>query len=350
MSNYLRGAFGIGDTKGDFQSLVSDLKYAATVAAREPNKADALKTRVGHASTAARGSLPRNKFYKAGRGPSVSQLKMAVAHTAGKAKILTMLNDWTASPFDATKYKNLAGCLSASSGSNFEGFVKSALLDNFGDLTLNFSDVTGCWTMNYSADRRGVIDAAIVEARRVLGLVTKADYEKVEYTNGDVNPNIFDAYFGFWACNETAKRDKVKGVFLAVQSELAGSNRCRVIMAPPPPKAGARGTGRDTLGFVRPNAFPQDKGAMIFLGERFFANEKTVADRAATIIHEATHYFAGTVDEDENKTENHCYGRRDCKAMVSDPRAANGGEDAALTNADTYCLFAQDVAARLTVI
>ena len=80
---------------------------------------------------------------------------------------------------------------------------------------------------------------------------------------------------------------------------------------------------------------------MIFLGEAFFGQGKTVEDRAATLIHEGTHYFAGTVDEDEMGSENHCYGMVDCKRMAQltdeDQR-----KKAVLNNADTYCLFAQE--------
>ena len=82
------------------------------------------------------------------------------------------------------------------------------------------------------------------------------------------------------------------------------------------------------------------------MGNSFFERSKTVEDRAATLIHEGTHYFAGTVDEDENRSERACYGRANCKRM------ANLTDDetrkkAVLHNADTYCLFAQDAAAAL---
>jgi hypothetical protein len=337
MSKYLRGAFGTADSRDDFQSFVSDLKYAASVAADDEDEVAVLKASVATTTSAARGSLPRNKFFAAGRGPNIADLKKTVASSTGKAKLKALITEWTLAPFDARKYDAIVEFLPKAGNSEFAALVKEIMLVGGGVPTVHHSMTTGCWTMNFSEERRAVIDAALIEARRVLNLMTTTPFNKAPVED------VFDAYFGFWASTDEPIVSQVKGVFNAVSKDMLGTNRCRLVMAPPSRRAGPRGTGRDTLAYVRSDTFPKEKGAMIFLGEAFFGRGKTVADRAATLIHEGTHYFAGTVDKDELGSESHCYGMADCK------RLANLADEdlrkkAVLHNADTYCLFAQEAA------
>lgn len=339
MSRYFQGAFGADDSKGDFQSFVSDLKYAMSVA-RQDQKTVAEADK----AASARGSSPRNKYYQAGRGPNpnISAIKDVLdaraggGGTSGVSKLLQLLGDWTSAPFEHQKYSAVAAYLPSAGSTGFEAAVKEIMM-NGKELVLHYSTATGCWTMGLSAPERAAVDEALKEARRQIAFLTANDITKGALSD------MFDAYFGFWQSIEETSVAKVKSVFGALHADMVGSNRCRLIMAPPGARAGARATGRDTLAFVRATTFPKEKGAMIFLGKEFFNGKKSVKDRAATLIHEATHYFADTVDEDENGTEANCYGDKNCRRMaelVNDPKHGSKALKAVLNNAESYCLFA----------
>lgn len=339
MSRFFRGAFGAEDSKGDFQSFVSDLKYAMSVA-----RQDQKTVKQADSAAAARGSLPRNKFHQAGRGATtlsaikeVLEAREGGGATAGANKLLQLLGEWTQSPFDHQRYSALAEYVPKAGSSGFEATVKEIMM-NGQDLVLHYSDATGCWTMGLSATQRAAVDDAMIEARRQVTLLTTADMTKAPLSD------VFDAYFGFWQSLEDDSVKKVKDVFRAVHADMVGSNRCKLILAPPGAKAGARASSRDTLAFVRPQTWPKEKGAMFFLGEEFFSAKKTLKDRAATLIHEATHYFANTDDADENGSEKNCYGIRNCIRMAklagsSTPQGSKALK-AVLNNAESYCLFA----------
>jgi hypothetical protein len=88
---------------------------------------------------------------------------------------------------------------------------------------------------------------------------------------------------------------------------------------------------RITLGYVDPR-YPIHDGAMIFLGDGFF--QPLARERGCTILHEATHLFAGTDDVMYKGDERNAYGRDKCSVLP---------QELAFKNADSYALFAEDL-------
>lgn len=310
----------------DYQGFVHDLAELA-------GKAQGVLLQVRDASgkqkvDPARAALPRPARFKGRNAPSSRRMAwLSVAQRATPEDLVLRLRDWTEDRFNPDKYQTLL-CSAKSGDSGLATAINS--LAWAGDrLFLEHLPTSKCWSFGLSElevefatsamDRvRSVADHALTALKRVP---SSTHFER-----------LAKWFFFNRKKVEPAALPHVELVFRKVSTALM-SGRDTIILC----KADTRlASGRAAEAYVKPADV--EMGAMVFLGDSFFkppkkgyAGTERQIYRAATLLHELTHLFAGTDDVAGDDS----YGRLNCSKLAPDQQRKN---------ADNYGLFAFEAA------
>lgn len=326
--------YGIKDwTTDNYQSFVSDLaKVPSLVLKKVAENKSALDVLKPHYS---RRALPRPHRLKGMVGATPGLVRKAVQNnrlqSASVNEFLNLVSKWTTDRFDSNKYEELMTRVARVGESDVEQRVNEAMIREDGSMVLSYDEQTKCWSFNLNEQEGRIAQGAFEEGMKMTNMVISAlssglNKGQKEIYNDYFRSDVSDA--------ETLK--EVSKKFGQIHAGMNGAKSTQIILS-----KGQPSLGRDSMAYVRTDTYPSRLGALIFLGPDFWrqtdsgtGGPSASIKRGATIVHEVSHYFAGTDDVLVSGKENLCYGRTDCLQL---------DKESAIRNADTFCLFAQEI-------
>ena len=321
----------------DYQSFLRDLTRVA-----KEGLANAVKPNIAEA----RRGLPRPAQFKGRNAPTVRETNNYHRHRPNLPHYRN-LKEWTDDRFDPLKYYAVLEGLLLQNDADPLVDLLDAVFWNGGQRVLETHFPHGFWTFNLYRGEIGPAGRGFVHAkvmlRQTLRVLTDSPLERSLARPGRewVKPLLQLYFFSDEKLDGSVKSlrtlHRIRKVYSSVNAAF-GEGHNSVILC----KADGRyKSGRESLAYVDSNA-PIKDGAMIFLGDSFFRTSSSAggveadAERGCTILHEATHLFAGTEDvvyTYKGKATN-AYGPRHCLRLPS---------ALAVENADSYGLFAHSV-------